>query len=178
MYLNNKNFKKPGKMNKRGSIVDLFFFVVIVVVLAIFFLIINLVSTSITDELKTTKLNESALALQTLNYQAQLTARLDYVFLIIFVALIMGILISSFLIHVHKVFVPIYIILFIIAILIGVIMNNIYEEFRTHAALAATSTLHPFANAIINNYVLVLLGVGVLSMILIFGKTRQGEERL
>lgn len=178
MYINNKNFKKTGKMNKRGSIIDLFFFVVIVVVLAIFFIIINFVSTSVTNELKETELNQSALALRALNYQSQLTAQFDYVFLIIFIGLIMGILISSFLIHVHKVFLPVYIILFIIAILIGVIMNNVYDKFITNTSLAATSTLHPFANAIINNYVLVLIGVGILSMILIFGKTGGGAERM
>ncbi len=175
MYLNIKSLKKIGKMDKRG-IVDLLYLTVIIVTLAIFVLILGNVVGDVTDELRLSKLNESEAAMVALDYSATIPAKFDYVWFTIFMILILGTLISSALISVHKIFVPIYILLFGLVILIGVIMNNVYETFRENAALATASLNHPYANAIIGNYVLVLIGIGVLSMILIFGKTKRSER--
>ena len=165
-------------MNKKGGILDLFFFAVIIVITAIFLLILGKVVGDITGELQNSTMNQSEKALYAFNYSESLTTQFNYIFLVIFFWLLLFVLISSALISVNKIFVPIYIILFAMAIVIGVIMNNVYEEFRESTLLSSTATAHPFANAIIGNYILVLIGVGVLSMILIFGKTGRESQRL
>lgn len=179
MYLNIKPLKNIRKMNKRGNILDIFFIAVVIAGLAIFFLILGFVVGSVTDKIKESgQLNTSEHAKDALDYSSSLIPKFDYAFFMIFIGLVLGTLISSALIYVHKIFVPIYIFLFMMAIIVGVIMNNVYTEFTENAILASHVNFHPFANAIINNYVLVLIGVGVLSMILLFGKIAKGDERM
>lgn len=156
--------------NKKGVIESLLVFAVIMVILAIFILIIAKVIPSITDELRKTEINNSAEARTALNWSDKIVGRLDTVFMIFFVGLIMGILISSYFISTNKIFIPIYIILFGFTIIIGVILNNMYEAFKTSSDLITTSVTYPMMNVIISNYVIVLIAVGVLSMILMFGK--------
>ncbi len=169
----NKQFKK----NKRGSIQDVFFFVIFVVGFALFLILVSYVMNEVSGELLESKLNESEAARNALGYTETLTAQFDSVWLFVFVGLLMGVLISSFMIKSHPIFIPIYIIFLGVAVLVGVIMNNIYLDFTANATLAATAATHVFANAIINNYVLVIIGVGVLSMIIIFARP-VGAERV
>lgn len=177
MYLNIKPLKNIGKMNKRGNILDIFFLAVIVAGLAIFFLILAFVVGKVTDRIiESGQLNESEYAMDALDYSSNLVPKFDYAFFMIFIGLVLGTLISSVLIYVHKIFIPIYIFLFMMAIIVGVIMNNVYEKFTESAILSTGVSFHPFANAIMNNYILVLIGVGVLSMILLFGKIAGGSQ--
>lgn len=176
MYLNKGRFK--DKMDKRG-ILDLLYFTIIIAGLAIFILICGFVVSRITTELRSSPINESSLAVGALDYSDQIVNKFDYVFLIIFFGLIIGMLISAALIDVGKIFFPIFLILFGIDLLIGVIMNNVYDAFQNNATLAGTAVKNVFVNAIINHYILVLIGVGVLSMILYFAKPSGGRgERL
>ena len=157
-------------MDKRGSIQDVFFFVVFVVGLAIFFIILNYVANEVTGELLQSALNTSEAARNALGYTETLTAQFDYIWLFVFVGLLIGVLISSFMIHSHPIFIPIYIIFLGVAVVVGVIMNNVYLAFTSNATLAATAATHTFSNTIINNYVLIVIGVGILSMIIIFAR--------
>lgn len=163
--------------NKKGSIQDVFFFIVFVVGLALFFIVIHYVTDEVSDELLKTNLNTSEAAVTALGYYDTLGAQYDPIWFFIFVAILMGVLISSFMIKAYPIFIPIYIILLGISVVVGVIMNNVYLEFIANPVLAATAATHTFSNAIINNYVPVVIGVGVLSMIIIFARPR-GAERL
>lgn len=163
--------------SKRGQI-DVLFFAITIVAIAIFFLILRHIVGAVNDGLLSSPLNQSEEAVAALNSSNDLIEKFDYIWLTIFVGLILGILISSFLIDVHPVFIPIWIILMGISVLIGVIMNNVYADFVANATLNASADLSPFANFIISHYVSVIIGVGILSMILIFAKTSSGSRRL
>jgi len=165
--------------NKKGVIEGVFVFAVIMVTLAIFILLIAKVVPSITNEFRKTAINNSAEARTALSWSDKIVGRLDTVFMIIFIGLIMGILISSYFISTNKIFIPIYIILFGFTIIVGVILHNMYEAFKTSSDLATSSATYPMMNAIIGNYVIVLIVVGILSMILMFGKPSGGSgERI
>lgn len=174
----NKNFKFLKKdMNKRGQL-DIIFFAIVVVAIAIFALIINYVIGSVTDGLLNSPLNQSAEAVAALNAGKSIVEKFDYVWLVIFIGLLLGVLVSSVLIDVHWIFIPIWIILMGISVLVGAIMNNLYAEFVANPILYTKSDMHPFANAIINHYVLTIIGVAVLSFVLIFGKNKLQGQRL
>ena len=163
--------------NKRGSIQDVFFFTVMVVGLAMFMILVHYVANDISEKLLETTLNESEASRTALEYTEKLTAQFDPIWLFLFIALLIGVLISSYMIHSHPIFIPIYIILLGISVLIGVIMNNVYLEFTAFSLLAATAATHTFSNVIIENYVPIVIGVGILSMIIIFARPR-GAERI
>ena len=157
-------------MNKRGSIQDVFFFTVFVVGLAMFMILVHYIANDVSGKLLETTLNESENARTALQYTEDVTAQFDPIWLFLFIALLIGVLISSFMIHSYQIFIPIYIILLGITVVVGVIMNNIYLEFTATATLATIAATHTFSNAIINNYVPVIIGVGILSMIIIFAR--------
>jgi len=171
MYLNNKRFIKG--MNKRG-IVDLFFWTIILASLGVFIVVLGYVVDQVTDEFLASPMNTSSLAVDAFNYSNTIPAKFNFIWLTLFMGLTMGLLISAALIDVSKVFVPVYIILLGLDVLVGVIMNNVYEEFRTNADLSATAAQFSFTNAIMDHYVLVIIAVGILAMILYFGKTSSG----
>lgn len=178
MYKNNRSFKNSMIKNKKGF-VDILFWVVIVACLAIFFLITHFVTYKISDGLlNNSQIQSSPEAVAALNQGKNLTNNFDYVWLFLFVGLILGTLIASVLIDVHWIFIPIWLILFGVSIIVGVVMNNIYAAFVENSSLAASEGT--FASAIIGNYIPVIIGVGILSMILMFGKTfrNRGQTRL
>lgn len=162
------------RMNKKGSMIDVFFLIVTVVGLAIFILIISHVTPEITDGLKEVdKINKTNESRDALNAVESNNDKLDGVLLFIFVGLIIGIFITAFLIDSHPIFVPIYIFLLGFAVLIGVIMNKVYESFYNSETLNETARGLTFTTAILNNYVPIVIGVGIITMIIIFAKPKQ-----
>lgn len=175
MNKNSNSLRNSMIGDKRGQL-DILFFVIFVAALGIFILVVQYVVGAVTDGLLASPLNQSAAAVAALNSGVSITQNFDYIWLVLFVGLILGVLISSVLIDVHPIFIPIWIILLGLSVLVGVVMNNVYADFVANATLNSTSDLNPFVNFIISHYVLVIIGVGVLSMILIFAKTRSGFQ--
>jgi len=174
--LKKSNYKMK---NKRGSIQDIFFFTVFIATFIIFIMIVGYVLPKVANELKETDINNSEGAATALGFYDTLPTRLDYIFLAIFLGVILGVFVSSFLIYTHPIFIPIYIILLGICVMVGEIMRNIHEEFTTNVDLVATSTTQVFANQIMENYVLTIVAIGVITMILLFGRmATTGEQRI
>ncbi len=165
---------KKNRRNKKGSMIDVFFLIVTIVGLAIFILVISHVTPKITDGLKEIdELNQTNESRDALNAVEDNNDKLDGILLFIFVGLIIGIFITAFLIDSHPVFVVIYIFLLGFAVLIGVIMNRVYESFYNSEALNETARELTFTTAILNNYVPIIIGVGIVTMIIIFAKPKQ-----
>ncbi len=171
------SLRKIVPKNKSGGIGDVLFFVITIFSLALFFLIVNYVIPEVTDKLRDTEINDTSGARTALDAADSAVGNLDTIFLTIFVILLAGVLISSFMIEAHPIFIPIYIIVLVMTIIIGVLLNNVHDEFLLNPTLSESGAEQTFANAIINNYVLVIAVVGFLSMILIFGKPRLGGGR-
>lgn len=160
---------------------DVIFIAIMGMVFAIFILVVAYITPQISTKLRDTPINNTAAARSALDYSDTFATRLNSVFLIIFVGLIMGMLVSAFLIDAHPIFIPIFIFFLGFAVVAGVVMSNVYESFSDNATFAATAAQNTFVTAILNNYVLIIIVVGVLSMILTFGKSRLfggGRERL
>ncbi len=166
------------KKDKRGSIIDTFFLIVTLFGLAIFLVIIGYTVPKISDQLKNTELNQSSASLTALNEMDNTIAKFDGIFLFIFIGLIMSILISAFLIDSHPIFIPIFIFLLGFAVVVSAILSNVYNTISTDSTLSSVATTLPYTNTILNNFVLIIIGVGVLSMIVIFGKSGISGGRL
>lgn len=166
-------------LRKKGSIEDIFLLIVFLFALAIFIGVVAYTFPRITDGLRETELNDSSEVRRALLETDTVATRLNAVWFILFVGLCIGILITSFLIDSHPVFLPIYIILLILAIVVGVVMSNAYEEFRVNSPLNETMTTQTFTTTVMDNFIPVLIGVGILSMIVIFGKAKLlGDNRI
>jgi len=162
------------KINKKGSIEDIFFLIVTLLGLALFLIVVAYTIPQVTDGLAETDINNSEAARFMFAESDNIIDKLDPVYLIIFSGLIISIFIVSFLIHSHPLFIPIYILLMGFAIIVAVIANTVYDQFAANADLAATAAEQPFMVAIMNNFIPIITVVGVLSMIIIFAKPFQG----
>ena len=173
-------YRKSLIKNKKGSMEDVIFITIIISIFAIFVLVVAYVMPQITDKIRDSPIGDNAASASALDYSDTLSAKLNVVFLIVFVGLLMGMLVSAFLIEAHPIFIPIFIIFLGFAVFAGVIMSNVYEKFAENSELAATALQNTYVGAVLDNYVLVIIVVGVLSMILTFGKSRLfgGRERI
>jgi len=162
------------KTNKKGSIEDIFFFIITMLGLALFLIILAYVIPKVTDEMAKTDMNESSAVRTMFSASNENVARFDNVYLIIFAGLIISILIVSFMINSHPIFIPIYIFLLGFAIIIGVVANHVYDEFAANANLSSIAASQVYMMTIMDNFILILVGLGVISMIIIFAKPFQG----
>ena len=160
---------------KKADPTDIILFLVIIFFLAVSMVIALYMNTKVREIISTTALNQSAAyssidkSFENVNlYGVQ---RGVAMFLGI---LIIGMLVSSFLIRVHPVFIFIYIITLAAAIFVGVFLANSYEMIVQAGELAAFAADYAIVTWIMQHIVLILLGVGALSMIIIFGKIGGG----
>jgi hypothetical protein len=161
------------KKNKKASIEDMFFFIISMLGFALFIIIVAYVVPEITDEMRKTDLNNSAAIRSVFDEGDRTIDKLDAVYLIIFAGLVISLFITSFMINSHPIFIPIYIILFGFAIVVGVITNHVYDEFVANVDMATVAASQTYMVAIMNNFILILLGVGILNMIILFAKPFQ-----
>ena len=158
--------------NKRGGIMSLITFVIFLVTFAVFIIIVFFVTDQIEGVIRNSSMNDSEAVREILDEQSNVNAQLDNVYMIIFAGLCLSILLVSFVIDANPAWIPIYIILFGITIFIGVIMNRVYVAFYNHSTLTAVAQLQTYQVAIMSNFIPIIIGLGVLSMIIIYGKWR------
>ena len=157
--------------SKKGDLPDMMIFIITVFILAIGLLIFAYVIPIISDGLNTAGLNESSqgkTSIDNLSDMGLVTIQRGFFFL--FVGLIIGIMISSFLIRTHPIFMFLYILFLGITIFIGTYLGNAFEQISANPVLADTLASQGLISIVMQNIVLITLVVGALSMIIIFAK--------
>jgi len=164
------------KISKKGDVTDVLFFLIIIFFIAISFVVVIFTNSKIHEIISTTALNESdAYA----SIDASFTNINEFVvqrgFTLFFALLIIGIIASSFLIRVNPVFIFIYIITLIASILTSVYLANAYAMVVANGQLAALSSNFATITWMMKHITKILLAVGAMSMIIIFGKIGGGD---
>ena len=163
-------------LRKKGDPTDIFLFLVIMFFIAISFVVAIFTNSKIHEIIATTALNESdAFA----SIDASFTNINSFVvqrgFTLFFAVLIIGILVSSFLVRVHPIFIFIYIITLIASILTSVYLANAYAMVVANGQFAALSSNFATITWMMQHITKILLAVGAMSMIIIFGKIGGGD---
>jgi len=91
-----------------------------------------------------------------------------------FAILCIGIMISSFLVKVHPIFIFIYIITLGVAIFVSMYLANTYEMVVTNATLSVIASKYTMVTFIMQHVAKILLAVGAMSFIILFGKIGGG----
>ena len=164
------------KISKKGDVTDVLFFLIIIFFIAISFVVVIFTNSKVHEIISTTALNESdAYA----SIDASFTNINEFVvqrgFTLFFALLIIGIIASSFLIRVNPVFIFIYIITLIASILTSVYLANAYAMVVANGQLAALSSNFATITWMMKHITKILLAVGAMSMIIIFGKIGGGD---
>jgi len=159
------------KINKKGDATDIIFFGLIIFFLAISFVVGIYVNTKLADVVRNTKLNESAAASDILTGFDTINERVvQRGFVLMFAILIIGVLISGFLVSVHPIFIFIYIFTMMLAGLNAVYLSNLYQKLIENAQFAAIAANYPMITFIMQHAIQILIGVGALSLIVTFSK--------
>lgn len=160
-------------MNKRkkGDPTDIILLLIIVFFLATSMIVALYANSKIKDVIDNTVLNSSA-AYSSITYSF---AKVNDItvqrgFLLFFGLLCVGILVSSFMIKVHPIFIFIYIITLSSAIFTSVYLANAYQLIAENPEFLAITSQYTTMTYVMQHIVKILLGVGAMSMIVIFGK--------
>lgn len=161
---------------KRADASVIILIIIIVFFLAVSFLVVNFVGIKFEWILRNTVLNETAEVSTIADGLNQInTKTIDNGFVLMFSFLIIGIIVSSFLVRIHPVWLFLYIIFLAVGIMLGVFLGNAYQKITELGAFA-----EPIANMtktvfIMQHSLKMFLAAGALSMIVIFSKIfRQG----
>lgn len=162
---------------KKGDPTDIILFLVIVFFLVISLVVAIFVNTKIQTIISTTVLNQSA-AYDSINTSFSNVNDLGVqrTFTFIFGLLIIGIIVSSFLIRVHPVFMFLYIIMLAVTIFISIFLANSYALLVDNPLLMEIAEKYEMMTWVMQHVVKILIGVGALSMLIIFGKLGGGTS--
>lgn len=95
----------------------------------------------------------------------------DWVGLALFFIVLLGVIITSFLVFNHPVFIIIYFVLLLIGIIVGAVISNTYEAIFINTNLNETAkNIMPKTTYIFQNYPYFVLFVFIISMIIIYSK--------
>lgn len=154
---------------KKGDILDSMSFLITLVILGIGLFILAWIIPSITSGLSSANLNNSVEGTQAI---AQLNDfgmnGIQRGFFFIFIGLCIAQLISAFYVDTHPVWLFLYIIFLAITVILGAYLGNLYETFSSNAAF--TGFTQDYITIVMQNIVKIVIGIGALSMIIIFVK--------
>ena len=158
-------------ITKKADPTDITLMLVILFFLAVSMVVALYANSKIKQVIDTTVLNQSA-AYSSINESFttinELTVQRG--FALFFGILIIGILASSSLIKVHPVFIFIYIITLVVAMFVGIYLANTYEMIIANPQLAELAENYAIMTWVMSHILLILLGTGAMSMVIIFGK--------
>jgi len=157
-------------MNKRGDFTGVIFLVVSISIFAIFLLIVGYIAPQISNTLA----NQIGISTEINNSLGATTSvaenTLPTIWLILFGGLMLGLFATSFFIDTHPIFVPIFALLLIIAVIVAIPISNAYEELSENATLAGAAAQQGLIVFIMTKLPIVAFIVGILSLIIAFAK--------
>ncbi|KKN17073.1 hypothetical protein LCGC14_0969510 [marine sediment metagenome] len=163
---------------KKGDLPDMLIFLTTVFILAIGLFILAFVIPTISDGLAVAGLNDSAEGASAIAQMSNIgTNTIQRGFFLIFVGLIMSTMITSFFARTHPVFLFLYIIFLAITIFLATYLGNAYETLSNISIFADTLASQSLINLVMQNIVKISLGVGALSMVILFSKFVSGRGR-
>jgi len=149
----------------------MFIVMVVLFFLAVAFIIGIFVNSTLSGVITSTALNDSAAAGDIVETFDDLNANgIQKAYVLVFALMIIFVMASSFLVRIHPFWMWIYIVMLIVTILTSVFMANTYGALADNAQIGAVIATQPMINFFMENMVKIALGVGALSMVIVFSK--------
>lgn len=164
-------------MNRKGDISDGIVFIVVIFFLAVGMIIAAFANDKIHDAIQNTALNQSTASdsiLTSLDYIT--TSGVQRGFTFIFAFLIIGMMLSSFMIRVHPAWLFLYILFAAFSVIITVPLANAYQALIESPALVEIAGQQTMITYIMQHSVKILVASLILSWIILFAKPAGGER--
>jgi len=159
------------RKNKKGDVTDIMLLMLIVTFLAISFIVVLYVNDILKDTISTTALNDSSSAstiVDSFNTVNTVTVQRAFAFAV--GILMIGVLVSSFLVRMHPAFLFLYIIILGFTIFVSVYTGNLYATIAEVDEFSSIASQNEMITFFMENIVKIVLALGALSMIIVFGK--------
>lgn len=158
-------------LNKKGDVTDGIIILIIIFFLVISFIVVGFITGKFKHIVQDTVLNQSQVAESVVGGLDNISHNLiDKGFIMIFGFLVLGTMVSSFLVRVHPGFVFLYIIFAGFTVFIAIFLTNAYEKFASVDLLAEVVAEQPMSAWVMQHAVKVMIGVMAISMIILFAK--------
>lgn len=164
---------------KKGDLLDQIVFIITATILAIGFFIISFIVPYISDGLNTAGLNnsdEGTSAINDLETFGTRTIQRDFLFL--FFGMCIGLMISAYFIRTSPIWLFLYIIFLGITLFIGTYLGYTYQITVENPIFAERLSDQTWIHLIMNNIIKITLGIGALSLIIIFAKPTGPAENI
>lgn len=150
---------------------DTLIFLVLVFTFAIGLFIFAYVIPTISNTLAEVGLNSSSEGAQAIEEMGTIgTVTMQRGFFLLFVGFIISTMISAFLVRTHPIFIFMYILFLGITVFLSTYLGNAYDTFSQTPLFATTLASQGLINVVMNNIVTITIGVGALSIVIVFAK--------
>lgn len=144
---------------------------IIVFTLAIGLFIAYMISnTVITSMMGISQINQSASAVAALQGSQKVTNQMDYVVLGVFIGLTLAIIITGWFIGGNPIFMAVYSLVWVIAIVLSTILANTWETTTQSSVFGTTISHFPIANNLLLGLPIYIGIVGFLGLVVMFAK--------
>jgi len=128
----------------------------------------------VTSALIDSPLNDSAQVSASLTSANNAVFKSDYIFLGVFVAFILGVIITGWFIGGNPIFMFIYFILIVAAVIVGAFLSNFWETMTTASVFGTTVSNLPIMNHIMLFLPFYLAAIGFMAILVMFAKPQEG----
>lgn len=157
--------------SKKGELTDYLIFLITIFILAVGFFVMIFVIPAISSGLRNAGMNSTTEGSNAINSMESIgTGTINMGFMLLFSGLVISMMITSFLVRTHPIFLFLYILFLGITLLLGLYLGNAYYALEQNPALASAIPHAGFIHLVMNNIVLITLAVAALSMIIMFSK--------
>ena len=161
--------------SKKGDLPDMLIFIVTIFVFSIGLLVLAFVVPEIADGLNIAGLNDSNATRDAITELENFPNIINRGFFLLFAGLVMSLMITSFFVRVHPIFLFLWIIVLGITIFVGLYLGNAYETLQNVGVL---SDVNPtLINLVWENIIKITLAAGALSIVIVFVKFVSGTPR-
>lgn len=161
-------------MNKRGVIQDTIYFTIMLFVIAITLLVIYVAYDNISDALQGNSQIPQDDKDRFTEGADEFPSTWDYVFLTIFIGVVLGVLIISYVLATQPVFFFIFMFVVIVLGALAGYIANAFDEIILDPVLGASALSFPILSFIMSNYLLFIVVVVMLMLIVFYAKPNQG----
>jgi len=136
-----------------------------------FFGVHTLINDTMDDIIDVPTINESKPSVAAFDSVKNTTARMDKVIFFVFIGLVLALIITSWFIGAHPVFIILYLLIVIVSVSLNAIYSNVWETFSTSTAFTTVPEVaFPLTNHLLLNMPLYGAAIGVIGMIVMFAK--------
>ncbi len=162
-------------MNQKGDISSLIItLIVILFIVGIVTLLFSKVFLDVTSQLKDMP-QFSNRTVENLEFvESKTIPLLDYLFFFSFIAIAIGLIISSIFINTHPSFTIIFLVALGIAVVLAGIFANIYMRVGENSEMVTTYNQFTLTQALMNHFPLIVFVIGVIVVIILYGKSGTG----